>query len=138
MPLSTPITVHGTRQRADARSSRRPGFSLVELLVSISIIALLVGLTLTALSGVSGSEQVLKSRNNLRQIHTWIQNYANNHKDRVVPSQFDYLDENGTETPVAEFGYATPLLICAMWGSAECMRLLLSRGCDAHAMRDGT
>ena len=97
MPLSTPITVHGTRQRADARSSRRPGFSLVELLVSISIIALLVGLTLTALSGVSGSEQVLKSRNNLRQIHTWIQNYANNHKDRVVPSQFDYLDENGTE-----------------------------------------
>ncbi len=75
----------------------RPGFSLVEMLVVISIIGVLVGITLTALSGVDGTEQILRSKNNLRQIHTWMENYSNNHRDRIVPSQFDYLDENGTE-----------------------------------------
>ena len=97
MPLSKPITLPRSEDASAKCTSRRSGFSLVEMLVTISIIALLVGLTFTALSGVGGSEEVLKSRNNLRQIHTWIQNYANNHRDRVVPSQFDYLDENGTE-----------------------------------------
>ena len=88
-PATDPAGQHSLPSRA--------GFSLVEMLVTISVIGILVGLTLTALSGVDGSEQMLRSRHNLRQIHTWIEHYANNHRDRVVPSQFDYLDENGTE-----------------------------------------
>lgn len=83
--------------RLHTKNRLNSGFSLVEMLVVISIIGVLVGLTLTALSGVDGTEQLLRSRNNLRQIHTWMENYSNNHRDRIVPSQFDYLDENGTE-----------------------------------------
>ncbi|MDG2424701.1 MAG: type II secretion system protein [Phycisphaerales bacterium] len=105
MPVMSSIYKPSQHPASKGISSWRSGFSLVEMLVTISIIGLLVGLTLTALSGVGGSEQILKSRNNLRQIHTWIQNYANNHKDRVVPSQFDYLDENGTE--IGEIASAT-------------------------------
>tara|TARA_Y100000589_G_scaffold110727_1_gene105169 strand:- start:650 stop:1855 length:1206 start_codon:yes stop_codon:yes gene_type:complete len=85
------------KPRRHVNIRHRSGFSLVEMLVVISIIGILVGLTLTALSGVDGTEQLLRSRNNLRQIHTWMENYSNNHRDRIVPSQFDYLDENGTE-----------------------------------------
>lgn len=87
------IPTHSRSPRVHLRSA----FSLVEILVVISVIGLLVGLTLTALSGVDGTEELLRSRNNMRQIHTWMENYSNNHRDRIVPSQFDYLDENGTE-----------------------------------------
>jgi prepilin-type N-terminal cleavage/methylation domain-containing protein len=78
-------------------SRRQRGFSLIEVLVVISIIGILAGLTITALSGVGGVDENLRSRNNMRQIHTWIENYAANHRDRVVPSQFDYFAENGLE-----------------------------------------
>ncbi|MEE2907380.1 MAG: type II secretion system protein [Planctomycetota bacterium] len=97
MPLTMFINRSNQKPVQHDSCSSRAGFSLVEMLVTISVIGLLVGLTLTAFSGVDGTEQVLKSKNNLRQIHTWVQNYANNHRDRVVPSQFDYYDENGVE-----------------------------------------
>ncbi|MCH2151875.1 MAG: type II secretion system GspH family protein [Phycisphaerales bacterium] len=85
-------------QQLQAKSTRpRTAFSLVEVLVVISIIGLLVALTMTALSGANATDVNLRSRNNLRQIHTWMEAYSSNHRDRIVPSQFDYFDENGDE-----------------------------------------
>ena len=80
-----------------ARTCPSRGFSLVEMLVTISIIGILTGIAFTAMSGIRGTDVNLRSRNNLRQIHTWMTNYSGNHQDRVVPSQFDYYDENGGE-----------------------------------------
>ncbi|MCH2133967.1 MAG: type II secretion system GspH family protein [Phycisphaerales bacterium] len=78
-----------------ARTCHRGGISLIEVLVVISIIGILAGMTFTALSGVGGTDTNLRSRHNLRQIHTWMEAYSSNHQDRIVPSQFDYFDENG-------------------------------------------
>lgn len=109
MPVTMFIKRSALNSARHDSGSRQAGFSLVEMLVTISVIGLLVGLTLTAFSGVDGSEKILRSRNNLRQIHTWVQHYANNHRDRVVPSQFDYYDENGTE--IGEIASATGYIL---------------------------
>lgn len=55
-------------EREDEGPSGACGFTLVEVLVAISIIALLIALALPALSGARGSAQRLKSLTNLRTI----------------------------------------------------------------------
>jgi type II secretory pathway pseudopilin PulG len=70
---------------------------LVELLVVVGIIAVLVGLFTVAMLSGHSTELMLKSHNHLRQIAQWMDQYSTNHRDTVVPSRFDYLDENGTD-----------------------------------------
>ncbi len=76
-------------------ASIRRAFSLVELLVVMSIIGLLLGIAVTSLTGADETERAMESRNHLRQIAQWIDGYAGSHSDKVVPSRFDYYDEQG-------------------------------------------
>jgi len=64
---------------------RARGFTIVEMLVVVGVLALLLGLLLPALSGAQKKSQKLKELNALRQVgEAWFL-YANASADRAVP-----------------------------------------------------
>lgn len=60
----------------------RSGFTLVELLVVIGIIAVLMGLLLPVMKKARGSAQVAQCQSNLKQIYNAMLMYASDNKDR--------------------------------------------------------
>jgi prepilin-type N-terminal cleavage/methylation domain-containing protein len=74
-PISTP------RCRTSARTGGRSGFSLLELLVSIAVIALLLSMLLPLLSRAREAGYRAVCANNLRQLNIGWQGYLQDHKD---------------------------------------------------------
>ena len=84
----------GTR----ARSRGRGAFTLVELLVVMSIIGLLVAILLPALGAARDAARKSACQNNLRQIGVGLHAYAESHKDRFCSGAFNWeLDGAVTE-----------------------------------------
>jgi prepilin-type N-terminal cleavage/methylation domain-containing protein/prepilin-type processing-associated H-X9-DG protein len=78
---------------------RTSGFSLVELLVVIGIIAVLVGVLLPALSRSRAQANAIKCMSNLRQIGLGLVMYNNEHDGFIIPS-FNLPPLNGSTTNV--------------------------------------
>jgi prepilin-type N-terminal cleavage/methylation domain-containing protein len=67
----------------NTRPKRQTGFTLVELLVVVSVIALLIAILLPSLRSARDQAKLLACRNNLRSIWTGILMYAQESNDRV-------------------------------------------------------
>lgn len=71
-----------------ARPRRARGFSLVDVLVSLAVISVLIGLLLPTLSGVRETTRQVVCRSNVRQIGYGIVLFADDHQNKVPPSVF--------------------------------------------------
>ena len=69
----------------------RRGFTLVEVLVTIGIIALLLGILMVGLRGVLGTANRTQELSNLRQVYYGWQMYSNSNEEQLLPG---YLDDN--------------------------------------------
>jgi prepilin-type N-terminal cleavage/methylation domain-containing protein/prepilin-type processing-associated H-X9-DG protein len=76
------------RQDSSGRRWLR-GLTLIELLVVISIIGLLIGLSVPALSRAREEARTTKCLSNVRQLGIALQMYADSHDGRVPPRDYD-------------------------------------------------
>lgn len=66
-----------------SRSTRQTGFTLVELLVVIGVIAALLGILLPAMGRARESARRVQCASNLKQVYSALQMYAVSNRDRV-------------------------------------------------------
>ena len=75
-------------------SRQSDGFTLLELLISIAIIAILAGLTFPALSGARTKAKRAQCMNNLRQLAMGSLSYANDHENGYLTPQRTPMDQD--------------------------------------------
>ncbi|MHC5082581.1 MAG: type II secretion system protein [Planctomycetota bacterium] len=69
--------------------SERQGFTLIEILVVISVIALLLGILVPTLSSAKESARRTVCLSNVRQLDIALKLYIDDHDDRIPPRDYD-------------------------------------------------
>jgi prepilin-type N-terminal cleavage/methylation domain-containing protein/prepilin-type processing-associated H-X9-DG protein len=90
------------------RPPQRDGFTLVELLVVIGIIALLISILLPALNRARAQAQSIACLSNLRQIGQLIFMYADSNKSSLPYGYYDWATQIPTGTSNLQNGIGSP------------------------------
>lgn len=84
-----------------AKIHNNRAFTIVEILVVVSIIAMLAGFLIVALSGSQDAAKAAKANVKLKEIGMWTQLWSGDNKNRVMPSQFNFQEEADAGSSVA-------------------------------------
>jgi prepilin-type N-terminal cleavage/methylation domain-containing protein len=76
-----------------SKKIHKHGFTIVEILVVVAIIALLAAFLLVALGGSQDAAKTAKATVKFKEIGSWMQLWSGDNNNRVLPSQFDFSDE---------------------------------------------
>jgi len=94
------------RKQDMERFSSSRAFTIIELLVVVSIIALLVGILLPAIGKAREQANLTKSQANIKQIGTALASYAAEYHDRQLTFIVDDFSHYGTDGVSAVINYA--------------------------------
>ena len=90
-----------TQPESRSRAAKRSGFSLIDVLVSISVIALLIGILLPSIGRVRESARKVICSSDMRQTGLGMSLYAEDNNSMLPSSVF--LDDDGGRTAQAMF-----------------------------------
>ncbi|MEQ9617474.1 MAG: type II secretion system protein [Phycisphaerales bacterium] len=85
---------------------RSPGFTMIELLVTIAVVAILVSILLPALGGARDSARTVRCASNLRQLAIAWRVYANDYDDWAMPLAYTSFEDVGTGDSIFWWGGA--------------------------------
>jgi type II secretory pathway pseudopilin PulG len=93
---------HDCGDTGSRRDAGRPGFTLIDVLVSMTVIAVLIGLLLPSLSSVNEAARRVACQSNVRQIGLGVVMYANDFNGHLPVSRFVATGQGlarGTDSP---------------------------------------